>query len=270
MRVVILLILMLFSSLFATIKDSSYIGGVAVVELKDDISKPRAIFDEKEILVTKSDNEWVALIGISLNEKREKLYIDVIYSNGDSEVKEFKVSNKEYKKQYITLKTNKHVDLAKRDLDRHLKEKEKSQTVLNQFSKLKDDISNGFKMLKPIKGMKIKDDFGKRRYFNNKPRKPHSGVDIAAREGTKIVAPLSGQVSIAKEFFFSGNVIYLDHGNGLITMYAHLSKLDVKEGDYVAKGQKIGEVGKTGRVTGSHLHFGVALNSNMVNPKLFF
>jgi murein DD-endopeptidase MepM/ murein hydrolase activator NlpD len=93
---------------------------------------------------------------------------------------------------------------------------------------------------------------------------------MPAKLGTPIKAVLDGKVMIAKNFFFSGNVIYIDHGKGLISLYAHLNKFNVKVGDKVKKNQIIGKVGKTGRVTGAHLHYGIALNGNMVDPKLFY
>jgi len=138
--------------------------------------------------------------------------------------------------------------------------------VLNSYTS--KEILN-FKFAKPINA-KFSDSFGKRRFFNNQPRKPHSGTDMPAKLGTPIKAVLDGKVMIAKNFFFSGNVIYIDHGKGLISLYAHLNKFNVKVGDKVKKNQIIGKVGKTGRVTGAHLHYGIALNGNMVDPKLFY
>ena len=124
-------------------------------------------------------------------------------------------------------------------------------------------------MVRPV-DVNISDDFGKRRYFNKKPRRPHSGVDMPAPTGTKIVAPLGGKIVEMGDFFFNGNVIFIDHGQGLVSMYCHMNMFDVKKGQLVEKGEKIGEVGATGRVTGPHLHWGVSLNGAMVDPRLFF
>lgn len=112
----------------------------------------------------------------------------------------------------------------------------------------------------------ITSPFGLRRVINGVPRLPHSGVDLKAAEGTKIFAPNNGQVVLRADLFFSGNSVVLDHGGGLYTMYYHLSEISVAKGDRVRKGEVIGRVGMTGRVTGPHLHWGARLNGARVDP----
>ena len=106
---------------------------------------------------------------------------------------------------------------------------------------------------------------GARRLLNDKPGSRHSGVDLAASEGTLVKSANRGQIVVADELFFSGNTVVIDHGLGLYTIYAHCSKLLVKEGQSVKKGQSIARVGSTGRTTGAHLHWGCRLNSSRVN-----
>jgi murein DD-endopeptidase MepM/ murein hydrolase activator NlpD len=108
--------------------------------------------------------------------------------------------------------------------------------------------------------------YGARRIFNGQPRSRHDGVDMAASSGTAVTAPAPGRVGLAENLYFSGGTVILDHGGGLFTTYFHLSAIDVKPGDLVAAGQRVGAVGATGRATGPHLHWGAKLHRARVNP----
>lgn len=110
--------------------------------------------------------------------------------------------------------------------------------------------------------------FGTRSVFNGRPRNPHNGADFMSREGAAIHAPNAGRIVVARDLYYSGNTVVIDHGLGLFSTLAHLSAFDVREGDRVAAGDVIGRVGATGRVTGAHLHWGIAVNRAMVDPVL--
>ena len=116
----------------------------------------------------------------------------------------------------------------------------------------------------------VRDNFGRKRVLNGTPKSPHNGIDFPAATGTAVVASAAARVALAEALYFSGNSILLDHGNGLFTTYFHLSKLDVKAGDRVKPGQRIGAVGATGRVTGLHLHMGARLHGARVSPLALF
>jgi len=116
---------------------------------------------------------------------------------------------------------------------------------------------------------RLSGNFGLRRFFNGKPRSPHAGLDVAVASGTPIKASAQGKVLAVDDYFFNGKTVFVDHGNGLITMYCHMDSFDVQTGETVNKGQLLGLSGKTGRATGPHLHWSVILNGAMVDPQLF-
>jgi murein DD-endopeptidase MepM/ murein hydrolase activator NlpD len=118
----------------------------------------------------------------------------------------------------------------------------------------------------PARG-RVSGVFGSQRILNGEPRQPHYGFDIAAPTGTPLVAVAGGMVTLAADFFFFGKLVVIDHGHGVHTLYGHMSALDVAEGEQVAAGQRIGAVGATGRVTGPHLHFGLAWYSTWLDPQ---
>ena len=149
-------------------------------------------------------------------------------------------------------------------MPRILAEKKRKQAARNIYTAGEVDID----LLLPVEGIQT-GSFGRRRVFNGQWRQPHSGMDIAAETGTPVRAPSAGRVIELGDFFFSGNLVYIDHGQGMISLFAHLSEIDVALGDQVEKGQIIGKVGATGRVTGPHLHWSLGLNGAWIDPALF-
>ena len=171
------------------------------------------------------------------------------------------LTTKKYDEQHLTIKNKRKVNPNKDDSKRIAAESKRKNKAKTQFSERKPDVD----FIWPVTG-RISSIFGLRRFFNEQERRPHSGLDIAAKEGTPIKAVANGTVIDAGDFFFSGNMIYLDHGQGIVSLYAHMSKISVQPGDVVKQGDIIGKVGQTGRVTGPHLHFAVIANRTLIDP----
>ncbi len=239
-------------------------GGISIIDLNIPTTQaaPYTSFNNKRVMVQKKNNTWHAVIGISLNTKIGKHFIKIKES---SRKIYFNVKPKKYKTQYLIIKNKRKVNPTKKDIERIIKEKKIIGTVFKTWRNV-DNVDTNF--LKPVKGP-FSSQFGLRRFFNKQPRRPHSGLDIAASQGTPIKAPAAGIVSNTGNYFFNGNSVFIDHGQGLISMYFHMNKIIVKAGQRIKKGEKIGEVGMTGRVTGPHLHWSVNLNNTRVDPLLF-
>ena len=236
-------------------------GGVAIIKLDaPNHIEPKAHFNKHALAVVKQEGSWYALVGLNLNTKAGEHFI---VSQGKRYP--FTVTNKEYPEQHIQLKTRKHIDLSAEDLARHKGEKKQANNVFKVFD---TNQSLDLAFVKPVVGL-YSSPFGLKRFFNGEPRNPHSGLDIAAPTGTPILAPTSGKVVLTGNFFFNGNVVYMDHGQGMISMFCHLSEIEVKTGDVLEKGALVGKVGATGRVTGPHLHWSLSLNNARIDPMLF-
>ena len=141
--------------------------------------------------------------------------------------------------------------------------------VLNPFLLVKNEEQPpvfDLPVAKPLGTLPRGEGFGNCRTFNGQPADRHTGTDYAAAAGKGVLAVGNGKVVLAANHFFSGNSVYIDHGNGLLTEYFHLKTIAVKPNQTVAKGQKIGTVGETGRTTGAHLHFGVRWHGEKINP----
>jgi murein DD-endopeptidase MepM/ murein hydrolase activator NlpD len=245
-------------------RESRVPGGIAFVEVPGGPNAPRVLFGDYQTAVVRRDDRWVAVVGIPLATKPGPQKLHVFTGTGKSEVS-FDVADKQYRTQKLTIKNQRQVDPNPEDLKRISGEQERSSAALSTFTAAS---APALTLQSPVAGVRS-DSYGSRRIFNGQPRNPHSGMDIAAAKGTPIQSPAAGTVVEAGDFFFNGNTLYIDHGYGLVTMYCHLDSLAVKKGDKVAEGQLIGKVGATGRVTGPHLHWGVALNRAMVDPALF-
>jgi len=245
-------------------KESRVPGGIALVPVPGGDSAPTVIFNTHRVAVVRKEDQWLAVVGIPLAEQPGELKIKVSTPTGTTDVP-FRIVDKSYRTQNLTIKNQRQVDPNPDDLKRISGETKRSDAALTKFTA---SPSPSLQLISPVAGVRS-DSYGSRRVFNGQPRSPHSGMDIAAAKGTPIRSPAAGTVVEAGEFFFNGNTLYIDHGDGLVTMYCHLDTIKVKVGDRLAQGDLLGTVGATGRVTGPHLHWGVALNRAMVDPALF-
>ncbi len=243
--------------------ESNVPGGVVVVPIKSK-DRPKAFFYDKKVMVIGKSQDWKAIVGIPLKIELGEHKLKVVSNSAEANYL-FEVVDKDYEAQYLTIKNKRQVDPNKEDMLRISKERKLISKVKTNWR----EINNiPLRFIKPAKGP-FSSSFGLRRFFNNQPRNPHSGLDIAAEKGTPIVAPAAGVVTNAGDYFFNGKTVFLDHGQGLITMYCHMEKINIKEGDSVGVNDVLGTVGSTGRVTGAHLHWSVILNNTTVEPLLF-
>ncbi|HHJ13308.1 MAG TPA: M23 family metallopeptidase [Gammaproteobacteria bacterium] len=240
-------------------------GGLAVVELGHWAEPPVARFGGRPVMVLENrPGHYVAVVGLALSTRPGRKEIRVQGPDGMARTVEFKVRPHEYESQHITLKNKRMVNPKKRDLERIGREQARIRKALAHWSPAAPPRLR----LDPPVQAPVSSRFGLRRFFNGQARKPHSGLDLAAAEGTPVRAPLEGRVVDTGAFFFNGNTVFIDHGQGLITMYCHLSRIDVKPGQWLERGQVIGAVGHTGRVTAAHLHWSVSLNDARIDPAL--
>ncbi len=203
-------------------------------------------------------------VGLPISTQTGQAQLDYQLS-GKAQAHPFEIVAKQYTEQHITIADKAMVDPPEETLQRIRSESVRQRNLYNSFNP-PADLTAGFAL--PLQGVTTS-LYGHRRFFNGQPRSPHSGLDIAAPTGTPIKAAGKGTVTLADELYFNGNTLFVDHGQGLITMYCHMSKLLVAEGDEVEQGQQIGLVGATGRVTGPHLHWSVSLNGTRVDPSVF-
>jgi len=263
LRILLLVLLVFFlSSAQSQPRQLLVPGGIAIIDLEPgDDSTYR--FRDKPVLVTRIEGMLSALVGLPLSLQPGEHFIE---NRGASHVhkKFFRVKAKKYSTQHITIKDKRKVNPYASDMERILAEKKRKQKARNHYSKVDVDVN----FLAPVNGIRS-GSFGRRRVFNGQKRRPHSGMDFAAAKGTPVLAPSAGKVIEMGDFFFSGNMVYLDHGQGLISLFAHLNEIDVVLGEQVKKGQIVGKVGSTGRATGPHLHWSLGLNGTWIDPALF-
>ena len=235
-------------------------GGVAVIELGAGAQAPKATFQGKPVMVIKEQDTWRAIVGIPLTVKPGIQQI----STGGRDLN-FTVGNKKYPEQRITLKNQRQVNPNPDDIKRIDNELAIQIKAYRTFS---PNTPSNLLLDKPVNGP-LSSKFGVRRFFNGEERNPHAGLDFAVPAGTPIKTPAAGKVILIGNYFFNGNTVFVDHGQGFISMFCHMSNVDTKVGQQLARGDVVGKVGSTGRATGPHMHWNVSLNDARVDPAIF-
>ena len=242
-------------------RSESVPGGVRLIVLPGPADAPPiALFGQHRVMVIRRNDKWLAVVGIGLDTPVGEAALSVQPATPYP----FPIGPKTYTIQRLTVAPGK-VDLSAQDASRAAQERTRIHAAMATFSAQAPPI---LALLQPVPGVRSS-SFGLRRVFNGEARNPHTGMDIAAPTGTPILAAADGTVVDTGDYFFNGNTVIIDHGQGVLTVYCHLSVIGVHAGDAIRRGQSIGKVGMTGRVTGPHLHFAVVLNQEFVDPALF-
>lgn len=240
--------------------ETAWPGGIAFVDLGPAEGLALTVeYGGRRALVLERDGRWQAVIGVPLDAATGRATVTL----SDGATLTFEVAAHAYAEQHLEVAQS-YVTLSDEVLERVGKERKLIDAALNTWREANID---GIGLAAPVEGRRSS-SFGLRRFFNNEPRSPHKGMDIAAPAGTPILAPRAGIVTGTGDFYFNGNTVFIDHGQGFVTMYCHLREIGVEDGQEVIAGEPIGQVGATGRVTGPHLHFGTYLNGTAVDPAL--
>lgn len=238
-------------------KDSRRPGGIAVLAL--DSQTTNISLNQLPAAIVSDQGKRYALVGIPLSTPVGQLAIQS--NTGDIHIQ---VNDYPYPEQRITLKDNKYVEPDEESLARYKREADEQNAVYRSFSAHDDSFPS---FIAPTKG-KFSNSFGRKRFFNGEQRAPHSGLDIPAPQGQAVIAPADGVIVQTGDYFFNGQTVMIDHGHGIISMLCHLSAIKAKAGDVVKQGDVVGLVGKTGRVTGAHLHWSLSMNDARIDPQL--
>jgi murein DD-endopeptidase MepM/ murein hydrolase activator NlpD len=244
--------------------ESAVPGGIKLIRLDDQgAAMPQVDVDGRRAMLIRDGNGWVAVIGIPLSAPLASRQV-IVHDASGRRTLEFTVGEKLYASQSLKV-APRQVNLSKADLERVQRERLAIDAALDSWS---GEQPEALRLPQPVPGVRSS-SFGMRRIFNGESRNPHTGMDIAAPAGAKVLAPIAGTVVATGNYFFNGNTVFVDHGRGLVSMYCHLSEIDVQPQQDVAAGTRLGLVGMTGRATGPHLHWGLSLNRVWVDPELF-
>jgi murein DD-endopeptidase MepM/ murein hydrolase activator NlpD len=244
-------------------------GGVIFVKILNKVNQePSLKWMNREIslLYISEKKVYEGFIAADLTQKPGIYDLNLAYEPSGIEKRvEIKVVTKDYGVRKITIADDSKVNLNEKDLARATKE----SSIINRL--WSESISAPFwnaPFIMPLDSEVI-GTFGRRSIINDQPRSPHTGVDMRGKKGTPVKASNDGLVVLTGDHFFTGNTVVIDHGAGILSMYFHLDKINVKKGDMISRGGVLGTVGSTGRVTGPHLHWGIRVDEQRVDPVSF-
>jgi len=229
------------------------------------LNSVQVLWREKKVPAFRAGNAWTTILGVDLDTKPGEHLVEALLTMDDGTVVRREITIRVVPKQFPTRRlkvAGRFINLSEADLKRADRESKETEAI---YGRMTPDLIPGEAFTVPIAG-RTGTNFGERRIFNGEPRAPHSGADLRATTGTPVHASNRGRVVLAKDLFFTGNTVILDHGLGIYSLYAHLSRLDVKRDDIAEKGQIVGLVGATGRVTAAHLHWGMRVQGARVDP----
>lgn len=232
------------------------LGSVAAVPLP--IDAVSANVNGEQVLIL----EGHAIVGAALDAEPGPRTLEVATLTDTARLA-YEVVHRDYPEQRLRTSNRRMVNPDPADLERINRE---TTTMRAAYALRTPVTASPVPFLKPVEG-RHSSVFGLRRFWNDQPRSPHSGLDIAANTGTPIESPAPGIVVATGDYFFNGNTVLVDHGGGLVTMYCHMHTIGVEEGQAVARGDVLGQVGATGRSTGPHLHWSVSLGGVRVDPE---
>jgi len=228
------------------------------------IQSVNILWQGKTIPYGRTGKTWVTVVGVDL-EMKPGIYSGEIHvtKDGKVEMRSVALNVKAVKFPVQRLQVaEEYVEPNPANTERALREAKELDAIHNTIS---GEALWSEPFVVPIPGG-VGSSFGKRRVFNGEARNPHGGADLKATTGTPIRSANRGRVVVAKDLFFTGNTVIVDHGAGIYTLYAHLSRIDVKESAIVERAQVLGLAGATGRVTGPHLHWGARVQNSRVDP----
>lgn len=246
-------------------RDEPVPGGVVVMELPPADTAPVAHFEGRRVMVVSHDQHWYAVVGIPLSSTAGDKSLAVKIAGQAREDIKFAVQAKQYPEQHLVIKNPKLVNPPAAQLARIEREQAHLQHI---FKTWVADPAPGLSFIWPVDGPQTS-PFGTRRFYNGEERSPHMGIDIGASTGVPVRAPADGVVADAGNYYFCGNTLTIDLGQGLYSVYCHLSRIEVKRGQPVKQGEVVGAIGATGRTTGANLHWTVSLNGTPVDPRAF-